>query len=357
MSKSIDNSQISVDWYINNRPIYKKLAIKIQTILTEIFEMKKLSYHIITCRAKEIDSFKIKIANPKYNDPINQITDLAGIRIISYVEDELVQICKILEETFDIDKNNSLDKSKELGIDKVGYKSVHYVAKLKNDRLQLPEYSIYENKFFEIQVRTILQHAWAEIEHDRNYKFSGKLPDEISRRFKLLAGSLEIADREFNHISQEIDKIAKDVKEGTEKGTLNFDLNTTSLRQYIETKFKDLGGIDQLKIVNIDEAINELDKFGIKSLADFDKLVPKDFVEVFNSSGKTISSIGSIAGIIRAILIISDQDKYFLNSWDKSWTIWNPEVTGYSKTFDYYKVNWSDIEQKYKVTLEPKNSA
>ena len=133
----------SVEWYIKSRPTYKKLAEKVENIVTELLELNNISFHIVTSRGKTIESFKTKINNDKYDDPINQITDLAGIRIITYVEDEVKQVCETIESAFDIDKDKSLDKSKELGIDKVGYKSVHYVAKLKEDRLGLPEYKIF----------------------------------------------------------------------------------------------------------------------------------------------------------------------------------------------------------------------
>ncbi|WP_188047733.1 GTP pyrophosphokinase [Vibrio vulnificus] len=181
-----------VDWYIKSQPIFKRLANKVESFLIEYFDMHSVGYHIVTSRVKTIESVRDKGKSTKYSDPISQIQDFAGIRIITYVEDEITIIRKIIEDNFDIDEENSSNKSEALGVDKVGYQSVHYVAKLKEDRLKLPEYKQYEGKCFEIQIRTILQHAWAEIEHDRNYKFSGKLPDELSRRFKILAGVLEL---------------------------------------------------------------------------------------------------------------------------------------------------------------------
>ena len=53
-----------------------------------------------------------------------------------------------------------------------------------------------------VQIRTVLQHAWAEFEHDIRYK--GVVPDEhafdLDRRFTLAAGLLGLADREFSAI-------------------------------------------------------------------------------------------------------------------------------------------------------------
>lgn len=78
-----------------------------------------------------------------------------------------------MHDEFSIDEGNSGNKADMLETDKVGYLSVHYFLKLNNKRLALSEYKGYKGLKCEVQVRTLLQHAWAEIEHDRNYKFAG----------------------------------------------------------------------------------------------------------------------------------------------------------------------------------------
>lgn len=84
-----------------------------------------------------------------------------------------------------------------------GYQSKHYLVKHLDTRAALPEYTRFSDRIAEIQVRTILQHAWAEIEHDIQYKSSSVLPRTIRRRFGALAGLIEIADREFQAIDDE----------------------------------------------------------------------------------------------------------------------------------------------------------
>jgi putative GTP pyrophosphokinase len=354
MDKKSEIEEKAIEWYISNQNTYKKLALKVENIVKEILDINEASYHIVTCRAKDIDSFKKKIAKEKYDDPINQITDLAGIRVITYVEDEVEQVCKLIEGIFNIDKDRSLDKSTELGVDKVGYKSVHYVAMLKQDRLKLPEYQAFKNKYFEIQVRTILQHAWAEIEHDRNYKFSGKLPIEIQRRFKLLAGSLEISDREFNNISKEIDKVSKEIELGTKEGKLDFEVNSTSIRQYLGTKFiklKESG----FPFINTDDpyVIKELEDYGIKTLEELDKIIPKDFIKVFLESEEESPRELALIALVRMILIINDYNRYFSNSWKGKWQVWSNKGE-YEKIFKHYSIDWDKINENYKVPFMDK---
>jgi len=324
-----------IEKYIELRPIYKKLAENIAQLIEEVLEINKVNYHIVSYRAKTIDSFSNKVSKPKYDDPLNQLTDLAGIRVIGYVEDDVKLISKLIQELFDIDLENSLDKSQELGVDKVGYKSVHFICKLPSSRVKFPEYKRYKGLKFEIQIRTILQHSWAEIEHDKNYKFSGELPAEIQRRFKLIAGSLEIADREFNRLSREIDAYSKNVKTNTEKGTLEIPINSTSLKQYLKVKFKKAvsKGFLTPDFNNSKgeiNAIEELKDYGITTLEELNKILPKDLEKIIIQ----FKEQGNFIGLIRTILMIDNVDKYFTQSWHWNWGGLAPESEFLLKQFD-----------------------
>ncbi|MFM2658893.1 hypothetical protein AAFX15_01585 [Vibrio chagasii] len=352
------NTKDFTDWYIQNRPIYKRLSDKVESILIEVFEANDLSYHMITSRAKDIESARKKAAEDKYKQPAD-IQDYAGIRVITYVEEEVEAVTRVIENLFDIDSENSSNKSEALGTDKVGYKSVHYIAKLKDDRLNLPEFRQYQDKYFEIQVRTILQHAWAEIEHDRNYKFSGKLDSGLTRRFKLLAGVLELADREFNAISSEIDAISTSVTHGN----LNTELSSAALTSFIKSKFGDT--IEKLGLhYEVDSrglGIAELERFGINTIEELDELIPDDTEEYINLMAKETrghfdEDTFHELGIARNAMIISDTDKYFSTCLlpENKWDAWNPigEEGNRELTKAYLEnkgVDFSHIEAKYDI--------
>ena len=191
------------NWYTNEYDTYKKLAEKIKELLIEMLQSRKIPYHYIDARPKEISDFEMKLRIGITYNPKN-MQDLAGIRVICYVKTDVENVCKILEnkDNFEIDYNRSHDRSKILGEDKMGYSSIHYVAKLSESRTRHEENKRYVGKFFEIQVRTILQHAWAEIQHDEMYKNSEKLDAELKRRFYLVSSILETADNEFNTLHQ-----------------------------------------------------------------------------------------------------------------------------------------------------------
>ena len=83
-----------------------------------------------------------------------------------------------------------------------GYASRHLLIGLDAAREGQASYEVLRGRSAQVQVRTVLQHAWAEFEHDIRYK--GTMPDEhardFDRRFTLAAGLLELADREFSTI-------------------------------------------------------------------------------------------------------------------------------------------------------------
>lgn len=84
----------SVNWFIENRIKFKKLCGKISSIITEVLEIEKIPFHAINSRVKEVESFRTKISDEKYDNPIEQITDFAGIRIITYVEEDVKKSAK-----------------------------------------------------------------------------------------------------------------------------------------------------------------------------------------------------------------------------------------------------------------------
>ncbi|ENB2049052.1 hypothetical protein D2H34_000425 [Vibrio fluvialis] len=343
----MDTKQFT-EWYIENRPIYKRLANKVESILIEVLDDKKISYHIVTSRAKDIESARKKSSDVKYTSHTD-IQDLSGIRVVTYVEDEVNQVNQIIEDLFDIDTRNSSNKSIDLGTDRVGYKSVHYVAKLKEDRLGLTEYKQYIDKVFEIQVRTILQHAWAEIEHDRNYKFSGELSTELTRRFKLLAGVLELADSEFNSISRDIDSITEDVS----KGNMDIELSSSALTSFLKTKYKNI--FDHFGLVQDIHGTGavELKSFGIETIKQLDDIIPDDFdkfIKYFLNENN--DEVVYELGLFRTLMIINDYHKYF-SELSPTWTYWNSTVDiEDSKVIEYLKdkgVDWDDLINLYGI--------
>jgi ppGpp synthetase/RelA/SpoT-type nucleotidyltranferase len=154
-----------------------------------------LLIHSITARAKTVQSLRGKLRRKSYLSPRDQLTDLVGARVITYYRDAVDPIAERLRGRFKVDKEASVDKRQALGMRQFGYRSVHLIASMRPLTLRPNEF-LQEFKF-EIQIRSILEHAWAEIEHEIVYKSGVSFNDDTTRRFAALAGGLELFDNEF----------------------------------------------------------------------------------------------------------------------------------------------------------------
>lgn len=310
-------------WYDDNKNLYDTLAQKVAELLGALISDEKIPYHSITERVKTKDSFLEKCQRKKYDNPKEEVMDLAGIRIIAYTTSDVDKICKLIKKEFVIDESNSGNKADLLKSDKVGYLSVHYIASFLNERTCLGEYKRFSNLKFEIQVRTLLQHAWAEIEHDRSYKFSGVLPENIRRRFHLIAGVLEMVDSEFQRLSDEIDIYSQKIKLETKKGNLELSIDSTSLNEFLSQNYnssvidKTFNGADF-------EVIDELHNFGINTIIDLSPILTEDFTNTFIRHFEKEHKKTNFTGFLREAMIFADTKKYFQKSWQHHWQVYSP---------------------------------
>lgn len=163
--------------YEKIRPRYKEFAEAGEKVISDILRDGNIRYASIDSRTKEIEKFGKKAAKPseldpakpKYPDPLKQIKDMAGVRVITFLPRTVADVCKLIEQEFFVESKE--DKTKQsMAEGKIGYQSIHYLAKLKPSNPRFADYLSFEGLILEIQVRTILQHAWAEMEHDIQYK-------------------------------------------------------------------------------------------------------------------------------------------------------------------------------------------
>ena len=234
-----------LDDFDGQLPLLNALSPKLHTLITELLATKSLRVHSVSTRIKSRESLEGKLSrfSGKY-EQLNQITDLCGVRIVTYLEDEVDAVAALVEVEFDRDSANSIDKRQTAEFDRFGYSSVHYVVSLKATRAQLPEYARFANLKFEIQIRSILQHAWAEIEHDLQYKGQDAVPRELRRSFARLAGLLELADAEFMRIRDQIASYRAHVAETIKTAPEEVFVDSDSLRTLI-IQSKLIGELDK----------------------------------------------------------------------------------------------------------------
>lgn len=271
---------------------YKRFAEEVEHQIRSILEEEGIVCNAIASRVKDRNSLdkKIDVKMDKYSN-LSEITDIAGIRVITYYDKDVDRVAEIVEREFDVDRENSIDKRKALDPDKFGYCSVHYVVSLNEARRSLPECRAYAGMKCEIQIRTVLQHAWAEIEHDLGYKSEIAVPRDIRRNFSRLAGLLEVADKEFQEIRDLLTEYRQKVTSEMEQDTpeisdseldavvLDAILNTNSKLQELNRQIEEISGMkirEDEPPEKYDSALQELNSLQVHTTARLNQCIDRN---------------------------------------------------------------------------------
>ncbi|MCX6182435.1 MAG: hypothetical protein NT150_10945 [Bacteroidetes bacterium] len=288
--------------YSSIKPKYEKLGSNltrdIESFLKEEIQINVLS---VSSRIKKEDSFNKKIEQGKYTDPLNEIEDFCGIRIICFYLKDIEEIENIISNEFEVISKE--DKNEELKENEFGYRSSHLIVKIKSDWLKAPDYRGLENLKAEIQIRTVLMHTWAEISHKLAYKKENQIPKEYRRLFNLISGNLETADYMFDELRKNITKYKEEILQTINANIdiselLKFEMNLDSLQSILDTCFpnriKDLNDttvlVEEFNIFNItiEEFIVAYQKVE-KHLS----LIEEEIFNNFKSPGHKWSQVGA----------------------------------------------------------------
>jgi putative GTP pyrophosphokinase len=222
--------------FLEKKALYQEFGEKVESLIKNRLKGTKVKEYISSSRSKDIDSFKKKIIRPdkNYKNPLTDITDLAGIRVNVCYVDEIKIVEKIVDEEFEIDLENSIDKSKLYNPDTFGYLAVHYIISNSKTKKSSSEWSKFNGIKAEIQIRTTLQHSWAVVSHTL-YKNENEVPKGLQRRLNRLAGLFELADKEFFEIRQMNERYIQELKTADFENneTDSIEINTYSLKEYI----------------------------------------------------------------------------------------------------------------------------
>lgn len=204
-----------------------------KTLLVEILQDAKIQFQSIQARVKSREKLREKYLDGKKDyKRLGDITDQVALRIITYYEDEVDRVAEIIKREFQIDPANSVDK-RETEPDKFGYYALNYVCCYSRQRTVHVEYRRYSGVWFEIQIVSILRHAWSEIEHPW-YDLKDHFPDNIKRRFARMAALLEIAESEFLSLRKLQSDYTRSIAVQVQANVYNIPVDAVSLRSFIE---------------------------------------------------------------------------------------------------------------------------
>lgn len=194
----------AVEEYAERYPALQDAADLAVDLITGILDDAGLNYLAVTGRAKTVASFAEKAGRrvdgePEYVDPVHDIGDQLGVRVVTYVRGDVAMVADLLAAQTEVFDDRDLGEQ-TASEGRFGYASRH--LQIEATRKDLAFYPQLAGHRIQVQIRTVLQHAWAEFEHDIRYK--GTVPDDLrsdfDRRFTLAAGLLELADQEFSTI-------------------------------------------------------------------------------------------------------------------------------------------------------------
>jgi predicted RNase H-like nuclease/ppGpp synthetase/RelA/SpoT-type nucleotidyltranferase len=205
-------------------------------LVTALLDDAGINYLSITARTKSVESFAAKAERTVdgrrlFGDPLVEITDQVGLRVITYLREDVDAVATLLADEMRLldDRDMGLETARE---GRWGYASRHLLVGVEGERQPAS-----------IQIRTVLQHAWAEFEHDIRYK--GSIPAEhapdLDRRFTLAAGLLELADREFTGIRERLLVTMTDDETTDEEVSTDPRIAAPVLATYLGNRYADAG--------------------------------------------------------------------------------------------------------------------
>jgi ppGpp synthetase/RelA/SpoT-type nucleotidyltranferase len=222
--------------FLAARPAYERLCSEAQYIVENLVDKNGIQVAHISARTKSLESFLEKVSRKLYSDPFAEVTDLAGVRVVCLYRSDVVRIEQLLTSEFHAVER--VDKTQEQGADRFGYGAVHYVARL-GSRMAGARYDSLKQMLVEIQVRTVLQDAWAIIDHHLAYKRESEIPSLLQRKLNSLAGLFETADDQFERIRADRESYLAGIanKTKTPSPFLEQEVNLDTIRAYTEWKF------------------------------------------------------------------------------------------------------------------------
>jgi ppGpp synthetase/RelA/SpoT-type nucleotidyltranferase len=309
------------DWISQNHHRFRSLTTSVQLIVESLLKDEGIPYLAITGRTKSEADCLDKVRRKRYVRPLDQLTDISGIRIVVYFDYDVERVSDLITANFNVDEDNSSNRDELMSVNEVGYRSVHYVCDLGEARTQLREHLALKGLKFEFQVRTVLQHAWAELAHDRNYKFSGQLPKEIERKLFLLAALMETADNGFSELSREVDAYMEKVSASTAGGRLAIEVNSITVEEFVkqwafahEVELEEIKNRDAYKAL-----LKELEQYGIRTIDELNKIVPPNY----KHHGRT-----TVLGVVRDWMLISNP-LHFISNVQAEWSLMTSDLDKY----------------------------
>lgn len=253
-------------------PLFKRLETEATYILETALKKSGIKTHSLPTRVKTLDSFVDKVKRKDSQDPFREIRDIVGLRVICLFLSDIPRVGDVIRGAFNILSEDDKVGGAEVG--SFGYMSVHYIAEMKKEYAGA-RYDDLRGMPFEIQVRTILMDAWANVSHYLDYKSDEDVPTDLRRDFYAVSGLFYVADSHFElFFKSSAQSKRQAVRSATEAdpSLLKQELNLDTLAAYLAARLPDREASGSK---DYSELIGQLRTVGYKTIGDVDQMLSR----------------------------------------------------------------------------------
>jgi len=237
--KPLDKEGLRTE-YDELRPKHQKLESSLKRDLEASLRDAGISVLKVESRVKDFDSLRDKVQRKHYDNPLQEIHDICGLRVICYYPSDVGRVSELIQSEFDVVE--LVDKADSLEPEEFGYRSLHITVTPNKHMLNTVSYRGLNDLKAEIQVRTILQHAWADLSHELDYKKEEYAPKQFHKTLYQLSAMLDNLDDQFDELRREKGQYTREVSEEAKRsGVFNADqeLNIDTLQALLDFHLPD----------------------------------------------------------------------------------------------------------------------
>jgi putative GTP pyrophosphokinase len=247
-----------------------QLASEVEFGLEAIADAKGIKHHSVSSRVKALESIAKKAKDKEIGDPLAEITDLVGVRIVVLFLSDLPRLDALIHDSFDVESSDNKIESGDPA--SFGYMSVHYVATLGDD-YSGPRYDRVKDIRFEIQTRTVVMDAWANVSHYLDYKGDSTIPEELRKDFHALSGLFYVADKHFEIFAASSKRSQEQAEVELDSGSVeDVEINLDTMEAFLARKYSDR---EQSGRAAIADLIGYTARCGYKRLGELEKDLDK----------------------------------------------------------------------------------
>jgi ppGpp synthetase/RelA/SpoT-type nucleotidyltranferase len=249
---------------------YERLREEAEYAVRKRLDAQAIKLHSLTSRVKGLASLEEKAQRKNYVEPLEQAPDVVGIRVVVLFLPDLSTVAEIVASLFDVVKtSDTVEGSGDPAT--FGYMSQHYEVYLSAKHTGA-RYEGLGDIRFEVQVRTLLMDAWANVSQFLGYKDELSIPAELRRDFHALSGLFYVADKHFELFFDQTKLVREQTDQQLSEDSSDVPLNLDTLAAFLEQRFPNRQHGSR---AGIGELVDELLRFGYKTIAELEEMLAR----------------------------------------------------------------------------------